>query len=181
MKDSAVAVALVSALIGPGWVAAQPSPARTYGAAMAWYAAAAAEGHAEALYFEGFRAETGEGRARDALEAERLYEPAARAGHASAGYRLGLLLTGRGAAENALPWLKGAAESGHVAAQSLLGYLLAGGAAGAIDPRNGAYWLERAARAGDATAAVNLERLAPLLDGADRAAVAARLAAESQP
>lgn len=167
--------AIAVAVVVTGAAVAQEAPA-TYGGAMAWYGRGVAAGDADAQYLAGYRAETGVMGAADATEAERLYGLAAAAGHDAAAYRLGRLRLERGDGPGARQVLLVAAGHGHVGAQSLLGYLLGRDAEGPDGLREAAYWLERAARAGDATATLNLTRLAPRLDEADRAAVAARLA-----
>lgn len=168
-------VAAVALLAAP--VAAEDAPA-TYGAAMSWYQRGVASGDANAQYLAGVRTESGVAGAPDLAQALKLYALSAASGHLQAAYRLGRLRLEQGDAEGARQALRSVAEQGHVGAQSLLGYLLGAAARRPDDIREADYWLERAARAGDATAAENLARLAPLLGPEDRAAVAARL---SQP
>ena len=146
---------------------AQETAPATYGDAMRWYRVAAEKGHARAQFLLGYMYEVGERAAPDLALARAWYAKAAAQAEPQASFRLARLhYEGRGGAvdlDAASRLYRAAAERGHVGAQSMLGYLYVTGEGVPRDGTTGYLWLALAARAGDAAAAANLERLTPTL------------------
>ncbi|WP_343225035.1 2OG-Fe(II) oxygenase [Luteimonas sp. MC1828] len=90
----------------------------------------------------------------DALRAQ------ARAGDASAGYRLGQVLVAHMDMDAALVAYRSAAEAGHAGARVELARMLLHGIVGAPDPAAAVDWLQRAEADGDAVAAYHLALVA---------------------
>jgi TPR repeat protein len=135
---------------------------------------AAEAGDAEAQYALGARHESGDGVARDPVQAFAWYEKAAAQGHAGAMFAIAeMFIGGAGGTESdpsmASFWYMKAAEKGHRSAQARLGLMYGLGLAVAADAARAFYWLTLAARQGDAQAALLVARLSGEMDEADMA------------
>lgn len=123
--------------------------------ALAWFEAAAAEGHTEAAALAGQMLARGLARAglpASPARARPLLEQAAQARHAGAQLELALLLI-RVDPPAAETWLEAAAEQGMATAQAQLGHLYDTGAPGVpADRQRALMWYREAAKQGDTRA-----------------------------
>jgi TPR repeat protein len=124
---------------------------------------AAAQGNLDAQYNLGVCLRLGLGVPRDDAEAERLYSGAAQRGHRSAQLALGSLkaqsATTEAAWQEVARWYRLAADSGHPAAMASLAQLYESGRGVTVD-RSAALTLYRQAlAAGDADAALAVQRI----------------------
>lgn len=123
--------------------------------ALAWFEAAAADGHTEAAALAGQMLARGQARAGLPVSPERarpLLEQAAEARHPGAQLELALLLL-HSDAPAAERWLQAAADQGIATAQSQLGHLYDSGAPGVpADRQQALMWYREAAKQGDTSA-----------------------------
>lgn len=138
---------------------------RDLGTAETWFAKAAEQGHARAMFSMGniHRMRT------DMPGAIRFYKRAADKGMRSAQYNLGVIYaTGNGVEKNpeqAFKWYARAAANGHPTAQYNLGIFYRDGRGTTADARKAIEWLAKAAENGNVFAQINLARMFTLGNG----------------
>lgn len=131
-----------------------------YGAAAHWFRRAAAEGHAEAMFFLGILHSAGQGVEQDAGAAAAWYKQAAEIGFADAMYNLAYLhIEGKGVEQDdsaALRWFRRASDMGHAGATYTIGYMHFQGRGVARDEDKALQWFMKAVDKGSMEALLNL-------------------------